>query len=105
MGRERTVADTDRQRVVQAFQRVLGRDAGATFRELLPRRRWREVLSSEAVARVRAGRSRADEDRVARLHDGLVDMFGHELADLTMEYLLPAPWRVLREQGLDRHPW
>ena len=83
------------------FEPLLGPALVVAFDELLPDQRWREAIPAEQWRRpeVRDAITAHGPER-RHLHRTLIEVLGETHAATLLEYLPPAPWRVLDGLGV-----
>jgi len=87
--------------MLAALEPTLGAHLTELFDELLPKRRWREATPSEQWLRPEVrGAIEAHGPARRHLHDKLIEVFGEAPAATLMEYLVPAPWTMLKPLGV-----
>ncbi len=96
--------DAGRQTMLRGFGEVLSDEALATLDALVPKRPWREAIPAD-FWRKPTVMDAVNEREGRTLHQELIDVIGPAAAHVTMEYLPPVPWEVLRDHGVDHLLW
>jgi len=87
--------------MLTALEPGLGAELVRAFDEMLPKQPWRETIPAEHWRRPEVRQAMALHSVGRRhLHEKLVEVIGEAAGDTLMEFLPPAPWRVLARLGV-----